>query len=56
MKKTTYRFKKPLTDEVKSSIIEYFLTHKNNSMPTIAKKFGVSAYTASRVIDEYFEK
>lgn len=53
---TTYRFKKPLTDEVKSAIIEYFLTHKNNTMPAIAKEFGVSSYTVSRVIDEYYKK
>lgn len=55
-KKTTSLSKKPLTDEIKFAIVEYFLTHKNNTTPVIAKEFGVSAYTVSRLIDDYFKK
>lgn len=40
---------------MRAAVIEYFLSHTNNTMPALAKEFNISEYTASRVIDGYYK-
>jgi len=39
----------------KINVIDFYLTHKNNSCVEIAKKMGVPVYFVSTTVNEWFE-
>lgn len=52
MKKQGRRYN--LSKEKEDEIFEYFKTNHNNEIPVIAKKFGISTWRVSRIIDKRF--
>lgn len=58
MKTTTYRSKKPrlqISDALRASIIDYFETNYNNTMPDICAHFDIDMSIVRSVMRQYFK-
>lgn len=47
---------KLIDPQTRSNIIEYFLSHNNNTSKVIAKHFDVHIGTVNYVLDQYYKK
>jgi hypothetical protein len=46
----------PVAENVKSKIIDYYLSNKDNTMTKMALMFELSPYRISNIVDEYLKK
>ena len=45
-----------LTPELKTQVLDYFFTAKDNRITVVAKKFGISLSSAGKIVDDEFKR